>query len=202
MTTTLETSPISSKVYWAACSKYDDEKRALAKNKAYHECSKESADMINTVDGGRKSEYIMAEQVSSWGYKVKVGTGKEKADFDVYINGEAVKVECKKGELQRAKPTQAGQYTLQAINNESIATIAMFVTPEAILCRIANTDVLCDWASRHFTWLWENKKPGYTINFNGRTYKNKNEQGGWMWPGGDQVFYPFTEENLLRCIKQ
>ena len=70
------------------------------------------------------------------------------------------------------------------------------ITPEGIRAKVANTNRLCRWAGRHFTYGTDrNAKDGYSINFNGKTLRNVNERGL-------EIFLPFTKENLEKCIKE
>jgi hypothetical protein len=196
MNVTEESTLISSDVYWKACEKYDKEKNSLDEKNDKQVVCAETKDMMTTTDAGRKSEFVAAEQVMAWGYKIRLGSGKEIADFDILIDGEEIKVECKKSELWRKKPNHVGRYQFGGIQNTSVATIGMFITPEGIRCKVANTSRLCHWASKFFTY-GESRggKDGYAINFHAGTLRNVNERGL-------EIFLPFTKENLKKCIKE
>ena len=196
MNVTEESTLISSDVYWKACEKYDKEKHSLDEKNDKQVVCAETKDMMTTTDAGRKSEFVAAEQVMAWGYRIRLGSGKEIADFDILLGGEEIRVECKKSELQKNQPQHAGTYKFGGIQNTSVATIGMFITPEGIRAKVANTNRLCRWAGRHFTYGTDrNAKDGYSINFNGKTLRNVNERGL-------EIFLPFTKENLEKCIKE
>lgn len=196
MNVTEESTLISSDVYWKACEKYDKEKHSLDEKNDKQVVCAETKDMMTTTDAGRKSEFVAAEQVMAWGYRIRLGSGKEIADFDILLGGEEIRVECKKSELQKDQPQHAGAYKFGGIQNTSVVTIGMFITPEGIRAKVANTNRLCRWAGRHFTYGTDrNAKDGYAINFNGKTLRNVNERGL-------EIFLPFTKENLEKCIKE
>ena len=191
-----ESTLISPSIYWKACEKYDIEKNSLEEKNDKQLVSAETKDMMTTTDAGRKSEFLAAEQVMAWGYRIRLGTGKEIADFDILLGGEEIRVECKKSELAKKEPQHAGQYQFKGIQNTSVATIGMFITPEGIRCKVANTNTLCRWASKHFTYgVNRGAKDGYAISFNGKTLRNVNEQG-------EDIFFPLTKQNLEKCIKE
>lgn len=175
---------ISPEVYWKACDGFNTEKKGVQRDAQ----SAESQDLLNTIDSGRKAEWVLFEQVREWGYDVKLGNGRGISDFAIDFDNEWCGMEAKSARNCK------NRYNFHGIQpDKSMATIFMFIRPEGLECRIANTERLCDWASKHYTYITEGKKSGYSIGYNATTLRNPHENGM-------EIFKPMTKENIERAV--
>jgi hypothetical protein len=138
-----------------------------------HITSKESLDMLACQDSGRKAEHVVYHALSSLGYEVELLNGRESCDLLIYHKGKRVGVEVKSARQSGA----SNNYNFHGINNESSITIMLFITEMGLELRVADTYCMCDWAEEHYTYTTDGKKPGYSINFNGKTRLNRHQDG-------------------------
>jgi len=167
------------------------EKEKLSRDSRYSEWENEqSLNMIST-DGdstGRKAEFMILNELLSMGYKCEIGNSRERGDL--YLDLPGYKTKFLTGvEVKSARPSTGRQYQFSGIQNISLITILMFVRPEGLECRVANTNKLCQWAGRFYSYIEKGKKSGYTIPFNAHYYHNKNLQG-------NDILRPFTKANV------
>lgn len=175
---------ISPEVYWRACDGFNAEKKGLQTDIR----SAESQDLLSTVDSGRKAEWVLSEQMREWEYDVKLASGRDTADFAIDIDNEWIGIEAKSARICK------NRYSFHGIQpDKSMATIIMFIRPEGLECRIANTERLCNWASKYYKYITEGKKSGYSIGYNATTLRNTHENG-------IEIFRPMTKENVEKAI--
>ena len=155
--------------------------------------SPESIDMMRTgsSEGGRKIEWIIYEWLIDAGFEAAIGNSRETGDIYVQIkmDDEIISVECK-----GSRPKTKGKdYAFQGIQpHKSDVTVIVFIRPDGIQARVGNTSKLCDWASKHYTYIETGKKPGYSISYS-KHGKNRNEHG-------IEIFRNLTKENFLWAI--
>ena len=155
--------------------------------------SPESIDMMRTgsSEGGRKVEWIIYEWLIDAGFEAVIGNSRETGDIYVQIkmDDEIISVECK-----GSRPKTKGKdYAFQGIQpHKSDVTVIVFIRPDGIQARVGNTSKLCDWASKHYTYIETGKKPGYSISYS-KHGKNRNEHG-------IEIFRNLTKENFLWAI--
>jgi hypothetical protein len=155
--------------------------------------SPESIDMMRTgsSEGGRKVEWIIYEWLIDAGFEAAIGNSRETGDIYVQIkmDDEIISVECK-----GSRPKTKGKdYAFQGIQpHKSDVTVIVFIRPDGIQARVGNTSRLCDWASKHYTYIETGKKPGYSISYS-KHGKNRNEHG-------IEIFRNLTKENFLWAI--
>jgi len=155
--------------------------------------SPESIDMMRTgsSEGGRKVEWIIYEWLIDAGFEAAIGNSRETGDIYVQIkmDDEIISVECK-----GSRPKTKGKdYAFQGIQPyKSDVTVIVFIRPDGIQARVGNTSKLCDWASKHYTYIETGKKPGYSISYS-KHGKNRNEHG-------IEIFRNLTKENFLWAI--
>lgn len=157
--------------------------------------NEQSLNMIST-DGdstGRKAELMIMNELMSMGYRCEIGNGRESCDIYLSLPG----VEYMHGvEVKSARPStgSSSQYQFGGIQNKSMLTILMFIRKEGLECRVANTDSLCRWANRYYTYIIKGKKSGYTIPFNAYYHTNKNLQGY-------DILRPLTPKNVSWALR-
>lgn len=155
--------------------------------------SPESIDMMRTgsSEGGRKVEWIIYEWLIDAGFEAVIGNSRETGDIYVQIkmDDEIISVECK-----GSRPKTKGKdYAFQGIQpHKSDVTVIVFIRPDGIQARVGNTSKLCDWASKHYTYIKTGKKPGYSITYS-KHGKNRNEYG-------IEIFRNLTKDNFLWAI--
>jgi hypothetical protein len=142
-------------------------------------------------EGGRKVEWIIYEWLIDAGFEAAIGNSRETGDIYVQIkmDDEIISVECK-----GSRPKTKGKdYAFQGIQpHKSDVTVIVFIRPDGIQARVGNTSKLCDWASKHYTYIETGKKPGYSISYS-KHGKNRNEHG-------IEIFRNLTKENFLWAI--
>lgn len=180
---------ISQRIFQRAKAKFDTEYA----NRLDGFTSPESIDMMRTgsSEGGRKIEWIIYEWLIDAGFEVIIGNSRETGDIYVKIklDDQYISVECK-GSRPKIKTRD---YSFQGIQpNKSEVTIIVFIRPDGIQARVANTAILCRWAKKHYTYITTGKKPGYSIPYS-KHGLNRNEHG-------IEIFRNLTKDNFLWAV--